>query len=92
MLEYDWRQEMYDLAREDPWCKECLAHVAELEPGFLRLRDGLNPEEQAVLNSYIDACEEASFSLIYPAYRLGKCHGIRGGGGKRQEQAPALRR
>lgn len=79
MLEYDWRQEMYDLAREDPWCKECLAHVAELEPGFLRLRDNLNPDEQAVLDSYINACEEASFSLIYPAYRLGSRNAVREG-------------
>ena len=79
MLEYDWRQEMYDLAREDPWCKECLAHVAELEPGFLRLRDRLNPDEQAVLDNYIDACEEASFSLIYPSYRLGSRNAVREG-------------
>lgn len=79
MLEYDWRQEMYDLAREDPWCKKCLAHVAELEPGFLRLRDKLNPDEQAVLDSYINACEEASFSLIYPAYRLGSRNAVREG-------------
>ena len=79
MLEYDWRPEMYALAKEDPWCRECLARLTELEGAFLQLREKLSPEEQRVLDAYIDACEEASFSLIYPAYRLGKCHGIREG-------------
>ena len=79
MLEYDWRPEMYVLAKEDPWCRECLAHVTELEPVLLQLRSKLPMEEQTALDDYINACEEASFSLIYPAYSLGKCHGIREG-------------
>lgn len=74
--EYDFQQEMYALAREDPWCKECLTGVTELEPAFLRFRDKLKPEEQSVLDAYIHACEEASFSLVYPAYRIGRRHGI----------------
>lgn len=79
MLECGWRQEMYALAREDPWCKQCLADMTALEADFLRLRDKLNPDEQAVPDNYIDACEEASFSLIYPAYRLGRRNAIREG-------------
>ena len=70
---------MYVLAKEDPWCRECLAHVTELEPVLLQLRSKLPMEEQTALDDYINACEEASFSLIYPAYRLGCRKAIREG-------------
>lgn len=72
MSEYDWRPEMYMLAREDPWCAECLARMTELEDAFLQIRAKLNPKDQAVLDAYNDACEEASYSLIYPACRIGR--------------------
>ena len=79
MLRYDQVQELYALAREDSWCKQCLAQVTELEDAFLRLRESLDLEEQALLDAYINACEEASFSLIYPAYHLGRWDSFREG-------------
>lgn len=70
----DWRDEMYALAKLDPWRAEVAAELTRKEPAFLALLDSLTKEEKEVILSYIGACEELTFSLVYSAYEVGKRH------------------
>ena len=67
-----WVKQVLELAKTDGHYRECARAVARLEPDFLRIRKKLNPSEQETLDLYIAACEELSFSLIYPARQLGQ--------------------
>ena len=65
----DWIKQIFEIAKTDENYQECVRMVAQLEPDFLQIRQKLSPQEQEILDSYIAACEELHFSLIYPAHR-----------------------
>lgn len=81
MNRYKWTTRMIELAKHDPIHQERNAECEELEPAFLQLRAKLSPEEQELLDMYIDACEESRYSLIYTAYRMGQLDVARPGHG-----------
>ena len=66
-----WLDAVYAYAKEDVWCIQCRQQVEAAEPAYLELKKRLSPEEQAVLDRYICACEELRFSLVPIAYKLG---------------------
>lgn len=66
-----WVRQVFEQAKGDLFCQECSHNVARLEPEYLKIRQKMTQEEQDILEMYIAACEERSFSLIYPAYKLG---------------------
>ena len=73
---YPWYDEVLARVKDDPWHRECLAETARWEPQFLKIRDSLSPEDQEALDFYIAACEQLRSSFIYPAYEVGRGHGI----------------
>ena len=58
-------------AKEDPWCRECLAEIAAYEEAFHAIRSGLTRQEQEQLDLYIGACEAWCQAHIFAAYSLG---------------------
>lgn len=73
---HPWYDEVLARVKDDPWHRECLAEVERLEPMFLQIRDSLSPSDQESLDSYIAACEQLRSNFIYPAYEVGRRHGI----------------
>lgn len=72
---HNWHDEMFALARNDPWYIRCATEQTRLEPACLRIRESLTQDQQEALDDYISACEEVMFSLVYSAYVLGRRQG-----------------
>lgn len=73
---HPWYDEVLARAKEDRWHQKCLDEVERLSPMFEKLRKSLSSPEQEVLDFYISACEQLESSFVYPAYQVGRCHGI----------------
>ena len=63
---------LISLAKEDEDYQQCLKRIRELEPEYLRIREGLKPEEQTIMEDYITLCGELDDYMTILAYRLGK--------------------
>lgn len=72
----DWRLEMLEIARSDPWRTKLAEELRRAEPRFLAVYSNLPDDQQEALDAYISACEELQYSLIFSAYEVGKRHAL----------------
>ena len=74
MCDYEWINELNQMAKADSWYQARLTEVNNLETTFLSFRSSLTPEQREELDNYISACEELEHALVLLAYRLGQKH------------------
>ena len=67
----EWQDEMNVIAKDDPWCKECLRICQEREKAYLAICTGWTDTEREIVDFYIAACEELIYSFAFAAYAAG---------------------
>ncbi len=63
-----------DLTEQDIYLMDLASHCAYLETQVRAIVDSLPPNEQAILESYLDARDELEFQSVKRALKIGKAH------------------
>lgn len=68
------RYQVQEILEHDPEFKKLLTQLEQAEEQYRRVRDSLSPEDQQIIERYIELCEEVEYQKTHTAYRCGRMH------------------